>query len=135
MSDESNEKTCLCGSAAPYEQCCAPYHAGEPAPTALALMRSRYCAYAMGKVDYIIGTTHRDNPEYRKNTRAWRSEVLGYCKTTTFLGLTILEDEPGEEISTITFQAKLRVKGSPVLMTEKSRFVKPGKRWLYHSGN
>jgi len=32
---------CACGSGLPSPACCARYHAGERAPTALALMRSR----------------------------------------------------------------------------------------------
>ena len=37
---------CHCGSGRPYSNCCAPYiSASEPAPTAEALMRSRYSAY------------------------------------------------------------------------------------------
>ena len=36
----------------------APYHAGAAAPTAEALMRSRYCAYTMGLEGYLLATWH-----------------------------------------------------------------------------
>lgn len=39
---------CPCRGAAdalPYTACCGRYHAGQPAPTAEALMRSRYSAF------------------------------------------------------------------------------------------
>ncbi|MEW6591822.1 MAG: SEC-C metal-binding domain-containing protein, partial [Pseudomonadota bacterium] len=39
---------CPCGSGRLLEQCCARYHAGEAAPDAEALMRSRYSAYVFG---------------------------------------------------------------------------------------
>ena len=38
-----------------YSACCAPYlEAGRPAPTAEALMRARYSAYALGKIDFLL---------------------------------------------------------------------------------
>ena len=49
---------CACGSGANYADCCEPLHAGsEQAATAEALMRSRYCAYVHGQIDYLVGTT------------------------------------------------------------------------------
>ena len=48
---------CPCGGAL-YAQCCGPLHQGVPAPTAEALMRSRYSAYVRGDVDYLIASWH-----------------------------------------------------------------------------
>ncbi|WP_309294271.1 SEC-C metal-binding domain-containing protein [Azonexus sp.] len=39
---------CPCASGQAYADCCARPHGGEAAATALALMRSRYCAYVLG---------------------------------------------------------------------------------------
>lgn len=48
---------CPCGLGKTYDECCGKYHKGDAAPTtAEALMRSRYSAYAMKKVDYIVHT-------------------------------------------------------------------------------
>ncbi|HEX5804075.1 MAG TPA: YchJ family metal-binding protein, partial [Azospira sp.] len=44
---------CPCGSDQPYARCCGRWHAGEPAPSAEALMRSRYAAYVLGLSDYL----------------------------------------------------------------------------------
>ena len=49
---------CPCGSSAAYQHCCAQWHAGQPAPTALALMRSRYCAYVKQNWAYLRATWH-----------------------------------------------------------------------------
>ncbi len=38
---------CPCGLGDDYEACCRRLHAGSPAPTAEALMRSRYSAFAV----------------------------------------------------------------------------------------
>ena len=47
---------CPCGSRRDYDECCGPLLAGAPAPTAEALMRSRYTAFTEGKVDYLKDT-------------------------------------------------------------------------------
>jgi len=48
---------CPCGSNQPISQCCERFHTGESAPTPEALMRSRYSAFVLGLVDYLIATT------------------------------------------------------------------------------
>ena len=46
----------------PYARCCQPWHdglaAGVHAPTPEALMRSRYSAYVIGLIDYLLATWH-----------------------------------------------------------------------------
>ncbi len=50
---------CPCGGGPTLEECCGPYLSGESnAPTAEALMRSRYTAVTKGLVDYLIETHH-----------------------------------------------------------------------------
>ena len=54
---------CPCGSGRPYEECCETYIEGrETAPTAEALMRSRYAAHTLGKYDYLNETVHPSIP-------------------------------------------------------------------------
>lgn len=40
-----------------YQMCCQPYHEGKPTHTAEALMRSRYSAFVLKDIEYIIKTT------------------------------------------------------------------------------
>ena len=52
------DTTCPCrlrdAAPLPYSACCAPVlEAGKPAPTAQALMRARYSAFALGKIDFL----------------------------------------------------------------------------------
>ncbi len=47
---------CPCGSGRAFADCCGPLIAGAAAPTAEALMRSRYTAHVRGAVDYIVDT-------------------------------------------------------------------------------
>ncbi|WP_459741119.1 YchJ family protein, partial [Pseudomonas aeruginosa] len=49
---------CPCGSGAEYAGCCEPPHLGRAAPTAEALMRSRFSAFALGLAPYLLATWH-----------------------------------------------------------------------------
>lgn len=50
---------CPCGSGLTWAQCCGPFLDGGAWPeTAEALMRSRYSAYALGRYDWLVESTH-----------------------------------------------------------------------------
>lgn len=58
------EKRCLCGTGLAYGQCCGRFHAGEQAPTAETLMRSRFTAFVTGDAEYLLRTWDpRTRPE------------------------------------------------------------------------
>lgn len=121
---------CPCGSKKKYKKCCGIYHKGAFAPNALALMKSRYSAFAVGNSDYIMKTTHPDNDDYTTDTAEWKRSIDSFCDHTEFLGLKI-EDfiDEGEE-AYVTFIASL----SSGPLHEKSRFLKEDGRWLYVDG-
>jgi len=122
---------CPCGSGSKYKKCCRRLHQGQPAPTAEALMRSRYCAYALGLVDYVADTTHPASPHAQPERRAWLADLQRFCAATTFERLEVTAHEPGPHRAWVTFTAHLRQDGRPVPMTERSRFIRAGERWLY----
>lgn len=50
---------CPCGSGVTYAECCGLFHSGAAIPpTALALMRSRYSAFAIGDEPYLLASWH-----------------------------------------------------------------------------
>lgn len=126
--------SCPCHSGKTYAECCEPYHKGQFPKTALALMRSRFSAYAKGLTNYIIDTTHPDNSQYLKNRKLWKKQVEEFSRHTEFIGLEILEDVLGDRVSFVTFTAKLKQNGNDASFTERSLFEKVGGRWLYRSG-
>lgn len=128
MKKLSPNALCPCGSGQKYKKCCRRYHQGARAPDALSLMRSRYSAYAAGAVDYIIDTTHPDNPQYDTDRERWRNEILAFCRGTRFEGLEILAYRNTDSEATVRFVARL----SGDRMEECSRFLFDD-RWLYHS--
>ncbi len=127
---------CPCKSHATYDQCCKPFHDHKSTPqTPEQLMRSRYSAYALSKIDYIIETTDKGGPQYDPDLSAWKSSIAHFSQTTAFQNLTILENAPIDETTaTVTFHATLRsIRGEDLSYTEKSLFKKKKGRWLYHS--
>lgn len=125
---------CPCHSGKEYNECCQKFHEGELPENALELMRSRYSAYALGKIEYIIETTHPDHPDKQLLESVLREQISYFCKNTAFQDLQILHFEFGQMLSYVTFHAKLHQKGKDISFTEKSTFEKKGNRWLYLRG-
>jgi SEC-C motif-containing protein len=121
---------CPCGSKIKYKKCCQRYHKGALAKDALTLMKSRYSAYLVADADYIIKTTHPENPDYHDNHQEWREQIVVFSQENHFLNL-IIEDfkEQGEE-AYVTFRA-IFTEGE---LYERSRFIKVRGIWLYREG-
>jgi len=124
---------CPCGKGESLELCCGPYLEGSALPpTAEALMRSRYTAYAVGNIDYIFDTHDPDTVSGvdRSNTEAW-------SKNSEWLGLEILATERGLETDTdgtVEFVARYKIKGVTLTHRERATFKRHGKRWLFVDG-
>lgn len=119
---------CPCGSARPYGACCGPFHAGDlPAPTAEALMRSRYAAYVLGRHDYLLATWHPD-------TRA--ATLPPVEPGVRWLGLEIKRSTSTDaDHATVEFVARSKFGGRAQRLHEVSRFVREGGRWYYRDGD
>lgn len=122
---------CPCGSAIKYKKCCYKFHKGAKVSSALELMKSRYCAYAMADAKYIINTTHKDNSDFTIDKKVWVKSIIEFCNSTEFLSLTILKVENKTiDEAFVTFKASF----SDSQMIEKSRFLLVDNVWLYESG-
>lgn len=126
---------CPCHSGEKYKRCCGPFHGGAPAPTPQALMRSRYAAYALGLVEYVLDTTDPHGPQAQRDRVSWAADVGEFSRTTRFEGLELLgSGERGDE-GWVRFRAVLTRAGRDASFTEKSAFVRRDGRWLYVSGS
>lgn len=126
---------CPCGSGESYGRCCMPLHEGGVPQNALALMRSRYTAYYLNDVDYIIQTTHLEHPGAMQSIEIQRKEISLFCESTEFRGLEILEVQEAEPISSVTFRVQLFQKGQDCSFIEKSYFKKNSQgAWQYLDG-
>lgn len=126
----SSNSPCPCHSTEKYKKCCLPYHKGILPSNALRLMRSRYSAFSLSLAEYIMVTTHPNNPDYTEDKENWRKSILDFSQNTQFIGLKILDFIDGENEAFVTFEALL----DSGILKEKSRFLKEEGKWLYESG-
>jgi len=97
-------------------------------------MKSRYSAYVVGDVNYIIKTTHQENPDFTLALKQWKNDILSFSKNSDFKKLTILDFVDLGLEAFVTFEVKLYINNQDETFIEKSRFLKEDDRWLYHSG-
>ena len=113
---------CPCGRPLAYATCCGRWHAGEPAPDAEALMRSRYSAYVLGLRDYLLATWHA-------STRPATLELESGVK---WLGLEVRAHRAIDaDHAEVEFVARSRLAGRASRLHERSRFVREGGQWFY----
>jgi len=130
-----NKKLCPCQSKKPYIDCCKKYLDGKKKPqNAKDLMRSRFSAYALGHVDYIIETSHPKNACFQKDLKTLKDEILRFCKETSFENLEILDFIEEKDKAFVTFIAYLKANKKDMTFTEISHFEKLNGNWLYLDG-
>jgi len=120
---------CPCGSNLIYADCCQSFHNGEKiAPTAEALMRSRYSAYVFQNNEYLLATWHKST----------RPKTLDFSEDNTmWQKLEILHTKKGgakDEKGRVEFKAFYVQDGETRRMYEISRFKKIVGRWFYVDG-
>ena len=130
MESHPSSTSCPCDSGSAYAACCKTYCEGDlPAPSAEALMRSRYTAFAMKNIAYLKKTWHQD-------TRPAEFD-LDDQEVITWSGLEILATEQGrqgDQQGTVEFVAHFRANGQRHQLHEKSRFVHQAGQWYYLDG-
>lgn len=116
-------------------------------------MRARYSAYVKGLVDFIVETTHPDNPLAAGSaapagtTRdTLVADVRATCEKISWERLKVLDGHPGasDDEAYVTFQTWFKVKGQQgkraqgwktQSFVEKSKFRKDASgQWLYLDG-
>jgi SEC-C motif-containing protein len=126
--------SCPCGADLALEACCGPIIDGtRAAPTAEALMRSRYSAYALKKTEHILAThdpATRDDVD-DDGAREWAARA-------TWKSLEILDTVaggPDDEQGEVEFVAHfVDEKGRDVAHHERSTFTKRDGRWYFVDG-
>jgi SEC-C motif-containing protein len=120
---------CPCGSGLAYESCCGPIVGGAPAPTAEALMRSRYSAYVRHDLAHLERTL---SAAQRKDFAP--EEARKWAEGAEWLGLTILRTEqggPDDSLGAVHFSAKYRMGGEEREHQEAALFGREEGRWVY----
>ncbi len=86
-------------------------------------MRSRYSAYVLGLIDYLMDTWH-------PSTAPGDLEL----QPVQWLGLEVRHAAATGDAGVVEFVARCRVNGRAERMHETSRFVREGGRWYYIDG-
>jgi SEC-C motif domain protein len=119
------QDACPCGWGASYDECCGRLHRGEAAPTAEALMRSRYSAFAVRDAAYLSRTWHSTT----------RPRGLSLDHSRRWIGLHVLGTARGGLLDTdgeVEFVARWEdADGSRGRQHERSSFVREQGRWVY----
>ncbi|MCK9508742.1 MAG: SEC-C domain-containing protein [Pigmentiphaga sp.] len=119
------DETCPCGTGEVYRRCCARWHEGAEhlrAPTAEALMRSRYSAFVKENAPYLLDTWHAST----------RPTSLDFEPGLKWLGLEVKSHTSHENEAEVAFVARARQKdGRAFRQQEHSRFVKENGQWFY----
>ena len=120
--------TCPCCSGKPYDNCCQPYHKKEKfPPSAEALMRSRFSAFAIPNGEYLWETTSPGKRKFhnKKSLQEW-GEINDWTKLK-------IVDTPS--MSKVEFKAFYTYEdGNPQVHHELSTFKTIQNRWYYVSG-
>ena len=118
---------CYCGNSVSFQNCCEPYIKGiKNAPTAEALMRSRYSAFAVGAADYLINTTHISKRKYHN-----KRDILAWSQANKWLKLEVLASTE----TTVTFKAYFLDENLKAQVHyEHSTFKLENDKWFYVDG-
>ena len=129
----SDTQTCHCKSGKPFAECCEPYIKGiAKAPTAEALMRSRYSAYVLADVPYLSRTLH---PKERSDFD--EAGAAKWARESDWQGLEIVRIEQGgadDNRGEVEFKVSYKRHGSSCIHHELAEFRKTDGTWFFYDG-
>jgi SEC-C motif-containing protein len=120
---------CPCGSGAPLADCCGPILADTPATTPEALLRSRYSAFVLGKLDHVE-RTHA--PEIRDAFN--RAEAERTVAEVEWLGLDVRHAREDGDRSSVEFAIRFKRDGQDLGQYEVADFRRIDGDWYYAGG-
>lgn len=129
-------QSCPCGSGRSLAECCGPYLDGACWPEeAESLMRSRYTAYALGRYQWLVESTH---PDFREGISA--EKLAEQTRAVRWLRLEMgasQKDAPvgknGERYDVVEFRAFYELDGVRQL-GERSFFRRVDGKLYYVDG-
>jgi len=127
-------ESCACGSEKKFATCCGPFINGESYPlTAEQLMRSRYTAYAICEIPYILATTHSDTCGLYNAT-----SIREWASSSQWQRLQIISTLKGlehDEMGYVEFKAYyLDDTNKSLVHYEYSTFKKESGVWYFVEG-
>ena len=119
---------CPCGSGEEYVDCCGRLHSGQAsAATAVALMRSRFSAFAVSASAYLLETWH-------PSTRPLDLTLDDHIRWTRLEVVEVVDGGMFDLTGVVEFRAHYRLAGSRGVLHERSTFIRHEGRWRYLDG-
>ena len=119
---------CPCGQG-DYQHCCQPLHVGQAhAETASQLMRSRYSAFALQQIDYIVQTT-----ALGQQASLDVDAISDWSKSNQWLKLEVLNsnEKLDKNHAQVEFKAHYHDGKQTQIHHETSHFVQHQARWYF----
>ncbi|MDU8924927.1 YchJ family protein [Pasteurellaceae bacterium LIM206] len=124
-----SDQPCPCQSGKTYADCCRPLHSRKiAAATAEQLMRSRYTAYVLKNIDYIVATTVPSQQPLLK-----RTELQQWADDIRWTGLQIVQHKENLDKlhSQVEFNASFITAEGKRTHHELSLFVNINRCWYF----
>jgi SEC-C motif-containing protein len=127
-----DDARCPCGSGDVLGACCGPVLARQRrAPTAEALMRSRYTAFAVRDLEHLLRSWHPSTAPARDELAASLAEEVRWLRLEI---LATSAGGPFDDAGTVEFRAHSTGPHGRDRQRECSRFVREDGAWLYLDG-
>ena len=125
---------CPCGRPGVFDECCGRYHAGLAAPDPESLMRSRYSAYVVGELAYLMNTVAPERRHLHDLAEIaawsagaqWQGNVRGQR-----LGLQVQHAVAKGDQGQVKYLVYFAENGQPQQMHEHAEFIRRDGRWYY----
>lgn len=121
------KQLCPCGSTHSYQNCCNRIHeALRQAESAEQLMRARYSAFCLERIDFLYESFHPQTRRFQK-----KAEIESWAKENNWQELQLIKSTN----STVEFKAfYIDLQGDLHIHHEKSTFKQLNGVWYYYDG-
>jgi SEC-C motif-containing protein len=129
---------CACSSGQSFGVCCRPYLRGErEAPDPVALMRSRFSAFALQDVRHLWRTLHASHPDRQRPEEQVLRDLRRACRAFEYRSLRILDHTPPDAggPALVLFLAQVLDRGRDRSFVERSEFLREGEAYRYVRGD
>ena len=124
----TSSQNCPCGQGQ-YAACCQPLHLKQQvAQTAEQLMRSRYSAFALQQIDYILQTT-----ALGQQSTLDRAAIADWSQSNQWLKLDVVQHQPklDKTHALVEFKAHYHDGTQAHIHHEVSHFVLHQQQWYF----
>lgn len=133
LNDSMTISSCPCGSGEEFSGCCGPIIEGTPATTAEALMRARYSAFVIRRIDTFLLDTLAEEKRSEFNLR----EVELSARDAKGLGIDIVAligGSPEDAEGSVEYIARFKIRDQTQIHHELATFRREDGRWVYVDG-